>query len=251
MITDFKGFGPVHLLTLLASVLIGVVFILFGMKAKDNRKRRMMGILFAVAIVLCRGSRYVMDAFTGVFEWFDLFSLHICHIDLILLCICLIKPRKVLFSFCFLIGIPAALSVALFPGSVHPAPGLPRAILFIMSHTLLVMGALYLLIVEKMRPTLRAYFWIAALGNVALVAVYFVNRILETNFLYVNQAPAGTVIAKLDGIFGWPGYVFVIDALALVMMLGMLFLGKLLYKARFKDEKAFEEPPKQKGILDK
>ncbi len=230
-ITDFKGFGPVHLLTLLVSVIIGVIFILIGVKAKSDQRRRMIGILFAAVIILCRGSRYIMDAFCGVFEWFDLFSLHICHIDLILLCICLIRPRKALFSFCFLIGIPAALSVALFPGSVHPAPGLPRAILFIMSHTLLVMGALYLLFVEKMKPTLKQYLWIAAAGNVALIIVYFINQLLDTNFLYVNYAPVGTVIAKLDGIFGWPGYVIAIDVLALLLMFVMYVLGQLFHKA--------------------
>jgi len=242
MITDFKGFGTEHLLTLLVSVSIGVVFILFGAHAKTERQRRIIGILFAAAIVVCRGSRYVMDAFNGVFEWYDLFSLHICHIDLILLCICLIKPLKPLFNFCFLIGIPAALSVALFPGSTHPAPGMPRAVLFIMSHTLLIMGALYLLIADKMKPTLRAYLWIAALGNVALVAVYFINRALDTNFLYIMEAPAGTVIVTLENLFGWPGYVLVIDVMALVMMFIMYLLGRLLHKAIAGKEKAFATP---------
>ncbi len=240
MITDFKGFSPVHLLTLLASVSVGLIFILLGVRAKTKRQRRILGILFAVVIVLCRGGRYVMDACNGVFEWYDLFSLHLCHIDLILLCVCLIKPLKPLFHFCFLIGIPAGLAVALFPGSNHPAPGLPRAILFIMSHVLLVMGALYLLFVEKMKPTLRAFFWIAGAGNAALIAVFFINKVLETNFLYINKAPAGTIIASLESIFGWPGYVVVIDLLALTMMLGMLLSGKLLFRARFGDEKAFK-----------
>lgn len=247
MITDFKGFGPVHLLTLLVSVAIGVIFILFGTKAKNDRQRRIIGILFALAIVLCRGGRYAMDAYYGVFEWSDLFSLHICHIDLILLSICLIKPLKPLFNFCFLIGIPAGLSVALFPGSTHPAPGTPRAILFIMSHVLLIMGALYLLIVEKMKPTLRAYFWIAGLGNIALVAVYFVNRAMDTNFLYIMKAPAGTLIVTLERIFGWPGYVFAIDALALILMLVMLLFGQWLHKAIAGHERAFEMPANKEG----
>jgi len=242
MITDFKGFSPVHLLTLLASVSVGLIFILLGVRAKTERQRRIIGILFAVVIVLSRGGRYVMDAYNGVFEWHDLFSLHLCHIDLILLCVCLIKPLKPLFHFCFLIGIPAGLAVALFPGSNHPAPGLPRAILFIMSHVLLVMGALYLLFVEKMKPTLRAFFWIGGAGNAALIAVWFVNRLMDTNFLYVNYAPEGTLIAKLSEIFGWPGYVFVMDALALVLMFVMYLIGRLLHKAITKKEYCLKTP---------
>jgi len=83
MITDFQSFGPAHLFALFSAAAVGVVFILLGVYAKSERQRRILGILFAVVIIVCRGSRYVMDAFYGVFEWYDLFSLHICHIDLI------------------------------------------------------------------------------------------------------------------------------------------------------------------------
>jgi hypothetical integral membrane protein (TIGR02206 family) len=243
MITNFQWFGPAHILSLFAAALIGTVFIVKGVKLRDEKQRAKARYLLAAVLILVRGSRYIMDVFFGVFEWPDLFSLHICHIDLILLVVCLIRPNKSLFAFCFLIGIPTALSVALFPGSNHPAPGLPRAVLFIMSHTLLVMGALYLAVTHRMKPTLRSYLLIAGAGNIGLILVYFLNKLLGTNFLYIMQAPKGTVIASLEKTFGWPGYVLVLDVLALALMLLMLLIGTLLHRVVTRGKALDSAPP--------
>lgn len=232
MINDFRVFGTVHLLSLTAAAAIGAAFILWGVRTPSDRRRQSIRLLLALTLVIVRGSRYIMDVYFGVFEWSDLLSLHICHIDLIVLIICLIRPNKTLFGFCFLIGIPTALAVALFPGSNHPAPGAPRAVLFIMSHTLLVMSALYLAVAEGLKPTLRMYALIAAAGNAALVAVYFINSRLGTNYLYIMEAPRGTVLVAFEKAFSWPGYVAALDVLALVLMLAMLGVGQLLSRLR-------------------
>lgn len=229
MITDFKQFGLEHIISIIIPCLLGVLFIFVGSRTKSEVKRRNIRILLAVTIVSIRGARYIMDIFFGCFDWYDLFSLQICHIDLILLIICLIKPRDILFNFNFLMGIPMALAVAFFPGTNHPAPGMPRAMLFIMSHMMLAIGAIYLAAIEHKKPTLKFYLRFAAAGNIGLLLIYFVNLILNSNFLYIMKAPSGTVIDVLNNIFGWPGYVFVMDALALVLMLVMFFLSQLFY----------------------
>lgn len=229
MITDFQQFGVLHILSLLLPCLVGACLTGLALKLKDAAVQRKIGLALAVLIIIIRGSRYVMDVFHGAFDWFDLFSLHICHIDLIFLVICLIKPVQWLFNFCFLLGIPCGLMVALFPGPNHPAPGEPRAILFIMSHVMLVVGALFLAAVYGMRLRLKILFILAAAGNIGLVALYFINSLLHTNFLYIMKAPAGTVIQTLESLFGWPGYVLVIDVLVVSFMLLMYWLGTALF----------------------
>lgn len=230
MITDFKGFGTVHILSLLVPVMIGILWIVMGVHAHSAKKRMKLRIWLAILIVIIRGARYVMDVYFGVFAWEDLLSLHVCHVDLILLVLCLIRPNKAMFNFCFLIGIPMALSVALFPGSNHPAPGLPRAVLFIMSHTMLITGVIYLAVTERMKPTLRSFGILATVGNLCLVPLYFINSWLGTNYLYIMEAPEGTLIAALDKIFGWPGYVLVLDVIALVLMLVMVGFGQIIWR---------------------
>lgn len=230
MITDFNLYGIEHMISLLIPLLLGALFVFIYRAAKTEEQMKYIRIALAVLIIAIRSSRYIMDLLIGRFEIFDLFSLHICHIDLILLVICLIRPNKVLFNFVFIIGIPMGLSVALFPGTTHPEPGVARAMLFITSHTMLVVGALFLLIVERMNTSLKALITLIVTGNIAIVIVYIINKALKTNFLYVMSAPQGTILKSLDNIFGWPMYVVVMDILAIALMLIMYFVGQLIYK---------------------
>lgn len=240
MITNFRVFGWIHIFSLVTVLLIGAVFIVLGCKAVDPKMRRRISLIFAGVILLTRSARYVMDAFFGVFEWTDLFSLHICHIDWIFLLICFIRPSKALFQFCFLIGIPMALAVALFPGTNHPEPGLPRAILFIMSHAMLVMGAIYLAVIHRFKILGKAAVAIIAVGNVALPVMYMINKQLQTNYLYIMKAPKGTVIASLERVFGWPWYVLIMDAIAIICILAMMGLRHLLMHLQPKGAAAAE-----------
>lgn len=227
MIANFKIFGLEHIISILIPCFLGLAFIFCGLKTKSEAARKSIRLLLAFLIVAIRAARYVMDIYYGRFELLSLFSLHICHIDMILLIICLIKPRKVLFNFVFLIGIPMGLAVALFPGTNHPIPGIPRAIFFIMSHMMLVVGAVYLLAVDCMKVSFKYFIRYIAAGNVGLFIIFIINKVLGTNFLYIMKAPDDTVIKALENIFEWPGYVFAMDAFAIVLMLVMLLISQL------------------------
>jgi hypothetical integral membrane protein (TIGR02206 family) len=227
VVYHLKPFSFPHLFGLIIPLFIGVWFIITGIKSKSEKNKKLLNVLFVVLLIMIRGSRYVMDIIVGRFDIYDILSLQICHIDLILLIICLIKPNKALLHFIFLIGIPMGLAVALFPGSIHPAPGLPRAVLFIMSHMLLVTGAIYLAAVEKIVIRFKYTLSILGIGNILIIVMYFINKALGTNFLYIMYAPEGTVIAKLNNIFGWPGYVAAMDAIAITVIMLVFLIYKV------------------------
>lgn len=229
MITNFRAFSFPHIFGLVVPLIIGLLLIGMNRRAPIDKKR-IVNIIFVCILIIVRGSRYIMDVWVGNFDIFDLFSLQICHIDLILLIICLIRPNKALFHFVFLIGIPMGLAVALFPGSNHPAPGFPRAILFIMSHMMLVVGAIYLAIVEKIELKFKYVLSIIGLTNVLIFVLYFINKALGTNFLYIMYAPEGTVITKLDAIFGWPAYVLAMDTIAVTVILLVFIVYTVVLK---------------------
>lgn len=233
-IRDFQAFGVTHLIALFIPVVIGIVFIIFGLKTADEKRRKHQRIALALLIIGIRSVRYVMDIYYGRFNVFDLLSLQICHIDLILLTICLIKPNQVLFSFNFMIGIPMGLAVTLFPGKIHPIPGTPRAMFFVMSHMMLVIAAIYLAVADKRKVSLKLYAIFAGAGCAAMFAVYLINLRLGTNFLYIMKAPEGTLIETLDGIFGWPGYAVAMALLAMVMMFVMYLISRLIAQPAIK-----------------
>ncbi|MHB1483671.1 MAG: TMEM164-related integral membrane acyltransferase [Saccharofermentanales bacterium] len=227
-IDNFQGFGAQHLIALFIPIVIGTLFIIQGLKTTDEKQRKNQRIALALLIIAIRSVRYGMDIYYGRFDVFDLFSLQVCHIDLILLVICLIRPNPVLFSFNFMIGIPMGLAVALLPGRVHPIPGTPRAMFFIMSHMMLVVAAIYLAVAEKQNVRLKLYAIFAGTGCAAMFLVYFINLGLGTNFLYIMEAPEGTLIESLDRIFGWPGYAVAMAVLAVSLMFVMYLISRLI-----------------------
>lgn len=224
MISDFQIFGSYHLMAILIPLLIGLLFVFLSNKYEVNK----VSIVLALVIILIRSVRYIFDIYIDEFHLMDLFSMHVCHINLILLVICLLKPNRKLFVFTFLIGIPTALAVALFPGSVHPYPGLLRAIFFIMSHTMLVVGSLYLLIAYKFEITKKDLKFYYLFSLVAIVFVYFLNLFLNSNYMYLVKAPSKTVLSSLSDLTG-PFYlssIYLILASLFTILYGLYLLIK-------------------------
>jgi len=224
-----QAYIQAHVTILLVSCAFGFLIIRAGRKLRTEEDRRRFRIALAWFILFSRLVRYPIDAYLGVFHWDDFLSLHVCHINLILLIICLIRPNRFLFNYCFLIGIPMGLASGLFPGDIPldaPSPIL-RGVLFVFTHLLMVIGALYLAIVERMKPTWRNLWILCGVGAVQALATYGVNQLLGTNFLYIMTPVAGTPIESLSDWLGWPGY-----ALAMVVITyGLMLLTMLAYQA--------------------
>lgn len=220
MIDNFQTFGFYHIISIIIPIIIGLIFIYIA--RKNPNKIKQISIYLAILIIIIRSIRYIFDICIGDFKIADLFSLHICHINLILLVICLIKPNRKIFAFTFLVGIPTALSVVLMPGHVHQTPGLLRAIFFIMSHMMLIMGSIYLLFTYKFeikKKDLITYYIVAFIG---IIIIYFVNLLLHSNFMYLNDPANNFILNKLyqNGI---PLYLLSIY-LILVILFTVLYL---------------------------
>lgn len=234
MITDFPIFGFWHIFSIVIPFIIGVLFILLANKYQNNRKS--ISILLGITIIVIRSVRYVFDINIGVFQILDLISLHICNIDLILLVICLFRPNNKIFTFNFLIGIPTALSVALMPGKIHPEPGMIRAILFIMSHTMLVIGAIYVLIIYKFKITKKDLIFYSLFSFIGLILMYIFNITTNSNYMYLITAPTGTVLESMYNLFGSFFYIFSIYMILVILISILYLLYFLITKVNVKQE---------------
>ncbi len=223
MLTSFNILGIEHIISMLIPILIGTVFIILSKKYPS--KKRIISIILAITIILIRSVRYGFDIYLGEFKLLDLLSLHVCHIDLILLVICLIKPNRGLFTFNFLIGIPTALAVSLMPGQVHPEPGMLRAVFFIMSHTMLVMGAIYLLMTYKFKIEKKDIIIYSVISLLGIIAIYIFNVLTDSNYMYLKEGPTGTVLEGLYNLLGSFWYIVSIYGL----LIGLLIILYMIY----------------------
>jgi len=228
MINNFKLFGLEHILSLILPIIIGTIFILL---AKEYpKKTKLISIYLAITIILIRSVRYIFDISIGTFQVLDLLSIHVCNIDLILLIICLIRPNRKLFTFSFLVGIPTALAVALLPGQVHADPGMARAVFFIMSHMMLVMGAIYLLFTYKFEITKKDIKFYYLFSLIGIVIIYIFNKIANANFMYLNYGPKNTVLEAMYANLGPFWYIAAIYILLISLLTGVFFIYKYAIK---------------------
>lgn len=239
MITNFDLFSFEHILSLLIAVILGLIFIFLA--KKFSNKKNLISIIFAITIILIRCVRYGFDIYYYDFKWEYLISFHICHINLVLLVICLFKPNQKLFTFTFLLGIPPALGVAILPGKIFADPGLLRAIFFIISHTLLVMGSLYLLIIYKFKITKKDLYNSYILSIIIMVLAYVYNIIMSRNYMYLMGGEEGTVLEVIYNYTGQFLYI-VILYITLVLLTTLIYLiYKLTIKIKLKTYTNYKE----------
>ncbi len=211
MFQEFTPYGTVHAAALLVPVFSGLLFTFFALKKPDFQKA--IGISYAVLILTVRFARYGMDMALGTFHIAQLLSVQICHVNMFLLAFCLVRPNRGVFAFNFIAGIPTALAVVLFPGTVHRPPATARAAFFIASHVLLVMGALHLQLVHRFRIPWRTVLYLHALPLVVFPPLYFINSVFGANALYLMGGNPGTVLETMYDALGPIWYLAVIIVL--------------------------------------
>lgn len=232
MITNFDLFSFEHIISLIIALILGLTFIMCAKKFPN--KKKLISIIFAITIIVIRCVRYGFDIYYYDFKWEYLISFHICHIDLILLVICLIKPNQKLFTFTFLLGIPPALGVAILPGKIFADPGLLRAIFFIISHALLVMGSLYLLFVYNFKITKKDLLNSYVFSLVLMISAYIYNCIMNRNYMYLMGGEPGTILETLFDYFGQFLYIILLYVTLIILITVIYFIYELAIKIKLK-----------------
>jgi hypothetical integral membrane protein (TIGR02206 family) len=133
----------------------------------------------------------------------------------------LIKKDQRIYEFAYFMGISGALQ-ALFTPDIG-IYGFPHFRFFqtFISHGLLVTSAVYLTIVEGLRPTWKSMLRVIIIANVFMVLVFGINSLIGSNYLYVNHKPVG--LSLLDALPDWPVYLLYMEIIGFFMFL-LLYL---------------------------
>jgi hypothetical integral membrane protein (TIGR02206 family) len=174
----------------------------------------------AVLVVLTEAVWWVITAKEGrmTLQWG--LPLHLCGAGCFILAAALLWRNRVAAEISYFWSIGGTL-----PGLFTPdIPGkFPEAVFFqyYMEHGLLVLGALYLVIVLKLRPAPGAVLRVTALTAAYAVAVGFVDYLTGGNYMFLrNIPPSGTLF---DYMGPWPWYLVTLTVLA-VIIFNLLYL---------------------------
>jgi hypothetical integral membrane protein (TIGR02206 family) len=156
--------------------------------------------------------------FVGIYDqpWTTSLPLDLCRINE-LLCVYMLLARSYrAFEIAYFLAIAGSVSALIMPDLLYGFPD-PRFILFFGSHGISIMAVVYAISGFGFRPTLRSVgITLLFLGLFTLVMTG-VNVLLDANYLYLREKPAGASV--LDMMGPWPWYVVWLICLAIVMCL--------------------------------
>ena len=215
---DYQGeafhlFDTIHFAALGAILLI--ILLLAVSREKFSKRNKENFRDTAAAILLVNEVAWHLWAYFYS-EWTiqKMLPLHICSILIWLSAWMLIKKSYRIYEFAYFLGIGSALQALLTPDiGIYGFPHFRFFQTFI-SHGFIIIAALYMTLVEEMRPTWKSLLRVFIITNIYMVAVYFINAYIGSNYLYLNHKPPTASI--LDALPAWPIYLLYMEALGIV-----------------------------------
>jgi hypothetical integral membrane protein (TIGR02206 family) len=210
----FQLFGTPHLLTVLVLAFFAWAFLRVGMRAADQDKAGMrVGLaLFLMALELATNAWW---AYHGAWTLQYMLPLQLCTLMTWVMGFAFVTDTRRLYPLIYFLGVGGAIQAIITPDA--GVFGYPHFRFFdaMLSHAGLVLGGLWIVVVERVRPSARSLGETLLALNAYALLIYFVNRGLGSNYLYVNAKPE--IASVMDFMPGWPWYVPILELMALAL----------------------------------
>lgn len=209
----FILFSLTHWTTLL--VLVGIIFLIFLLR-RDLREPRLNTFVRSVLAAILILSEISLHAWLwSIGEWTIQYSLpfHLSSISILLSAALLLTKSFSLFEFTYFAGVGSALQAMLTPDiSVYTFPHF-RYVHFFISHGGIVVANMFIVFVEKYRPTAKSIWKAFLYLNLYTFFVFLLNYLIEGNYMYISEKPVNP--SMLDYLGPWPLYLIPLEVIAI------------------------------------
>lgn len=209
-------FGPKHLTIVAIFVLIWLSFIYFR-KVWGEKAQKNIRIALALALAVNEISLHIWSAYWGIWNIQTMLPLHLCSVMVWITVYTALTDNRSLYEFTYFLGIGGALQAFLTPAdaAMYDIPHY-RIMQTLIAHGLLITIPIYMTAVEGFRPTLASFKRIFIWTNIYMVIIFFVNRVIGSNYLFIAQKPPSPTL--MDALSPWPWYIPQLELVAFAML---------------------------------
>ncbi len=219
----FQGFAWPHVLLLLL-VLLSVFLSVMYTKRQENQQKYKLLMLFTFAVPLVYLFRFIVFALLDRFvepqmSLLDRLPFHLCALNAIIMPFAVFRKNEILLNYMYGIALPAAAAAMLTPAMSYYGQYFYfswQIVLFFIDHGLMVLVAVLAVCSGFFRPNYKLLPHMFAFFLAYCAVIYPVNKLLNQNYLFLNNADKGTVMAFFEAYLGNPGY---LAAMALLVTL--------------------------------
>ena len=223
----FSHFGAVHFAWLLVGAVVILLNCIWYRKMQAEGRRRWAVVIAGLTVadelfkvvMLIIGGRYTPDYL----------PLHLCSINIFIILLHAWKPNDLFGGFLYTVCIPGAMAALLFPTWTALPLGNFMHLHSFTIHILLMMYPVVLTVGGDIYPSLKKLPMYILLLFAMAIAVYVVNVILDTNFMFLMYAEAGNPLYLFEQLWGNHFYGFPV---IMAGVLFVMFLPLVLYRRK-------------------
>ncbi len=213
---EFILFSPPHLAALAVILVINLLVIFFG-KRLSARNRQIARYTLAGILVVNETAWHVWNIVNGQWTIQTMLPLHLCSALVWAGAYMLVTRSYTIYEYCYFMGIAGAFQALLTPDAgIYGFPHF-RAFQTFISHGCIILSAIFMTFVEGYRPTWKSLGRVAIGINIYLVAVFVLNLLIGSNYLFVAHKPE--TASLIDMLGPWPLYILALEAIGLVCSL--------------------------------
>ena len=206
----FVLFGAAHLIAL--AILAAINLALPQLRARDEITQRAFRYTLAAILLVDEALWHLWNWTTGIWSLQYTLPLHVCSLMVFASAYLLVTKNYRVYEFIYFFGIGAATQALLTPDAgIYGFPHF-RFFQVMISHGAIVTTAIYMTIVEGLRPTLSSFARVAMGGLAYMAVIYPINLLLGSNYLFIMHKPETPTL--IDLMPPWPVYIAVMIAIA-------------------------------------
>lgn len=150
---------------------------------------------------------------------YSLLPLHMCNLTLIITILTMLTKSQKLFQLTYFWCLGALFAV-ITPDIKYSFPH-PLTLSFYITHFYLLFAAIYGILFFNFKPTFKGWINSFITLNIFAFIIFFINKKLGTNYLYVNRIP--NFSSPLDYFGQWPYYIIVVEIIYLILTYGIYY----------------------------
>jgi hypothetical integral membrane protein (TIGR02206 family) len=210
----FVFLGTAHLVVIVILLLVNLSLVRLRGKPQAQKAFR---YTLAVVLLVNELAWHVWNAAVGQWTLQTMLPLHLCSVLVWTTAAMLLTENYRIYEFIYLMGIGGALQAVLTPDlGIYGFPHFRFFQTFI-SHGGIITAAVFMTVVEGLRPYWRSLLRVFVATNIYMVVVFGINLLLGSNYLFIMRPP--DTPSLIDALGPWPWYLLSLEAIGVLTCL--------------------------------
>lgn len=217
----FSLFSKAHLLTLGVILILCILVFVFRKTLEKRGRREFLCVLLALLLFITDAWQQLWLVHEKAWSLKTALPLQLSDLAVIVAILMLLFKSHWLFQFIYFAGLGSSIQAILTPDLNRFSFPHFQYIEFFISHGGVILACLFMIVAFGHRPSVVSLWVTFLIVNVYGAAVFFLNKYLNANYLYIMKKPEGASLLNFLG--PWPWYLLSLDVV-MILTFYLLYL---------------------------